>query len=358
MVLFVSQAKVRNLDTTVVCLKAGKNTPLPEQLSSLGANVRTISSKKAFEIKRFKELLKFLREERFDIIQTHLSTANIVGTLAANFAGIPVINTLHSVKVDPDYYNPARYRLETWALRYAAQRVIAVGHVVAQAHVKRFPNRMIDIVPNAVEPLETIPFPERQLLRAHLLGDPSRPFFLSVGRLSPPKAFGDLISAFREVIRIQPSAVLAIAGDGGMREELQQQINAHRLQNSIFLLGLRNDVPKLLSAADFYVSSSRWEGLPLSVLEAMSSGLPVVATTVGEIPYVVTKEAGILVPPADPGQLAAALIQILQKTDVAKKMGAAARHQVISKYSPTKWMDRLLEIYSEVTKQSALVPAV
>jgi glycosyltransferase involved in cell wall biosynthesis len=358
MVLFVSQARLRNLDTTVVCLKAGRNTPLPQQLASLGAQVRTFSSKKAFEIQRFRRLLSFLREQRFDLVQTHLSTANIIATLAANFAGIPVINTLHSIKADPDYYNPARYRLETWALRYAAQRVIAVGHVVAQAHVKRFPNRMIDIVPNAVEPIETIPFPERQALRSHLLGDPTRPFFLSVGRLSPPKAFGDLISAFREVIRIQPSAVLAIAGDGGMKEHLQEQIDTHTLQNSVFLLGLRNDVPKLLAAADFYVSSSRWEGLPLSILEAMSSGLPVVATTVGEIPYVVTRDTGILVPPADPGQLASALIQMLQNRDAAKRMGAAGRHQVISKYSPTKWMDRLLEIYCEVIKQPVLVPAV
>src|SRR5262245_53442506 len=102
MVLFVDQARLRSLNTTVVCLKAGKNTPLPGQLRSLGAEVRTISSKKAFEIKRFKLLLKFLREGKFDVVQTHLSTANIIGTLAANFAGIPVVNTLHSVKVDPD----------------------------------------------------------------------------------------------------------------------------------------------------------------------------------------------------------------------------------------------------------------
>jgi glycosyltransferase involved in cell wall biosynthesis len=358
MVVFVSQARLRNVDTTVICLKTGSYTPIPEQLSSLGAEVRTFSSKKALEIKRFRELLKFLREQRFDIVQTHLRTANIIGTLAANIAGIPVINTLHSVRVGPDHNNAGRYHLETWALRYAAKRVIAVGHVVAQAHVKRFPNRMIDIVPNAVEPIETVPYPERQSLRASLLGDPARPLFLSVGRLSPPKSFSDLIAAFGEVVRIQPSAVLAIAGDGVLKEELQQQISHHGLQNSVFLLGLRNDVPRLLSAADFYVSSSRWEGLPLSILEAMSSGLPVVATTVGEIPYVVTTDSGILVPPAEPGLLASALIRILQNTAAAKRMGAAGRDQVLHKYSPSKWMDRLLEIYSQVMKQPALVQAV
>ena len=120
-----------------------------------------------------------------------------------------------------------------------------------------------------------------------------------------------------------------------------------QLDHSICCLGVRSDVPQLLAASDIFVSSSHWEGLPVAILEAMMAGLPIVATAVGDIPKVVTPEAGIIVPPQQPDCLAEALNDLISRPDKARAMGAAASTRATQEYSLDTWMKRHVAVYEE-----------
>jgi len=276
-----------------------------------------------------------------------LSTSNIVGTLACHLSGIKSIATLHSVSIDPRYYHPVRQELETRMLRHLSRRVVAVGESVAFANQQRL-KRPIDVIPNAVTPHTQISQQDRMEIRRSLGENAEDPFVITVGRHSAPKGYSVLVDAFAQLHRSHPRARLFIVGQGILQNELQTQIEKLRLQNVISLLGRREDVAQLLGASDVYVSSSLWEGLPVSVLEAMSAGLPVVATEVGDMPRIVNPSVGVLVPPNDSARLAEALRKILDDNRSAAEMGTSARNFVNRYHHPSVWMDHLMQLYEQV----------
>lgn len=111
------------------------------------------------------------------------------------------------------------------------------------------------------------------------------------------------------------------------------------------MVGARDDIPRILPAADLFVSSSYLEGLPIAILEAMAAGLPVVATTVGDIPRVVVEGTGVVVPPHQPAQLASAINRLLDDPAQLRTMGLAARQHVAVHHSPAVWVDQLMKMY-------------
>jgi glycosyltransferase involved in cell wall biosynthesis len=351
---FAHAARQRNLSLTILSLREDFDTPIPEQLVELGVPALHFPARKLFSPSRMSALASYLRKEKFDVVQTHLTSANIVGPLVARMAGVPAIATLHSASFDPRHHGKGRRALESWALRFGASRVVAVGHVVAGVHKERLGGKPIEVIPNAVLPVEQITDSQREQLRGEISGDSARPLLLSVGRLSLPKGYNDLLSAFDLVRQTYPGCVLAIVGGGDLLESLSKQIHDLRLNGSAFLLGQRNDVQQLLCAADVYVSSSHWEGLPVSVLEAMSAGLPIAATNVGDLPHVVTAETGILVPPKDFRQLARAINRLLSSDSLRKSMGEAARKYVLKNHSPLAWIDRYIRLYEESTTNASV----
>jgi glycosyltransferase involved in cell wall biosynthesis len=178
---------------------------------------------------------------------------------------------------------------------------------------------------------------------------------ISVGRLTPQKGVDDLLTAFAQVCQSHPQTALIIAGDGKILPDLAQQIKTLKLENNAWLLGGRSDIPDLLSASDLYVSAAHWEGLPIAMLEAMSAGLPVAATGVGDVPVVLNNQIGVTVPPQEPAQLAQAICHLLDDAAQLPIMGAAAREHVSRYYSPLTWLDRLLAVYQDVLSTRAVV---
>jgi glycosyltransferase involved in cell wall biosynthesis len=168
-----------------------------------------------------------------------------------------------------------------------------------------------------------------------------------VGRLTSQKGFEHLLQAFARVHEKYPNAALVIAGDGRQLDSLAAQIRSLGLEGHAFLLGQRDDVPRLLAVADVYVNSSLLEGTPVSVLEAMSAGLPIVATSVGDTPYLLDSDSGILVPPAQPEKLAEALMVLLSDPLRRDSLGKSARVRTQKDYSPQAWTRNLLAFYSK-----------
>ena len=138
-----------------------------------------------------------------------------------------------------------------------------------------------------------------------------------------------LLDAWREVHAAVPDASLVILGDGALRERLLRQVETLGLSSSVSLPGRRQDVEECLAAADLYVSSSETEGMSNALLEALASGVPVVATRIsGAEDLVVDGENGLLVPPGETGSLAAALIRLLEDDDARSRLGRAARRRI------------------------------
>jgi glycosyltransferase involved in cell wall biosynthesis len=264
--------------------------------------------------------------------------------------GTPVIASLRTAGYDLRYHSAARWQLETWVLRYGAQRIMAVGYVVADVNRERLPGKHITVVPNAVFPPPDMPPDEQLALRTELAGDSSRPILISVGRLELPKGFSDLLVAMAILRETHPRAILLIAGDGKLRAELTAQITELKLDRHVKLLGIRNDVPRLLAASDIYVNSSHWEGLPVSVLEAMAAGLPVVATNVGDTPRVVVDGTGMIVPPKQPELVASTLRSLLDDPGQMHAIGEKARLHIASHHSPEAWFNQLLTLYKDAMK--------
>lgn len=154
------------------------------------------------------------------------------------------------------------------------------------------------------------------------LGAAGRPVLLAAGRLAEQKGFGVLLDAAAAWQDRDPVPVLAIAGDGPLAGELAVRAAASELE--VVFLGRRSDIPALLAAADLVVVPSRWEARALIVQEALRLGRPVVATRVGGIPDLTGEDGALLVPPGDPGRLAAAVLAVLDDRGLADRLGAAA----------------------------------
>jgi glycosyltransferase involved in cell wall biosynthesis len=166
-----------------------------------------------------------------------------------------------------------------------------------------------------------------------------------VGRLVYQKAHETLISAMPSVLKEFPETKLDICGDGYMRSKLELQIQSLHLSKNVRLLGRRNDVDRFLAAADIFVLPSRWEGLPIALLEAMSMGLPVIATNVQGVDEVIMKqEYGLLVPVEDADRLAAAILQLLRNPQLRKEMGIAGRKRLVDVYSIDRMAERYLSL--------------
>jgi L-malate glycosyltransferase len=347
LVTFVRQAQAHGVKTTVVSLYQTGGAPLRAELESYGARVIVLKSKRLFDWASFRQLWQLMRAERFDIVHTHLTYANINGGLAAWLTGLPFIATLHNTSADARHSHPLRDRLERWILRHRAHRVLAIGASVADIY-RPLLRRELETIPNAVMPPVTISAAERAALRAELAGDAVRPICFTVGRFSQQKGYLDLLEAFAAVHTQMPEAVLVIAGDGTMRLEIEAKIKALALGQTVRLLGLRNDVPRLLAAVDVYVNASHWEGLPLAHLEAMMAGLPLAVTAVGEVPQLINADAGVLVSPQKPAELAAAILSLLADPARCASLGQAARQHALAHYGADAWFEKYLEMYRKV----------
>ena len=260
--------------------------PLRRQLEAGGAQVVTLPGRSLLDGRRFWRLLRHLRQTPYDVIHTHLTYANILGGSAGRLSGAPVVGTLHNVQ--PSHQAAAHLAVEGQVLRRAARRVLAVGERVAGAARERWPALSVEVLPNAVNLPDPITPQERMAVRREMGADPEAPVLLAVGRLTAQKGYPDLLAAFSHVGVCAPAARLWIAGGGEARPALEQLIEELGLEARVELLGVREDIPRLLGAADLFVSASQWEGMPIALLEAMGAGLPVVATAVGDVPQVVT----------------------------------------------------------------------
>lgn len=298
-------------------------------------------------VPRFFRLVRMIRAWRPDVLHSHMLHANLMARAARVLAPVPaLISTIHSIN-DGGALRMAAYRLTSGLVdqftiisRLAAQRYIAIGAV---------PETRLRVVPNTVDTtrFRRVPHARGPIRRELGLGDEF--VWLAIGRFEPAKDYPTMIAAFARLAAERPQSQLVLVGEGSLRDQVESLIRQRGLKARVRLLGVRRDVPELLSAADGYLLSSAWEGMPVALLEAASVGLPIVATGVGGVPEVVEDgTTGLLVPPADPVALAQAMLRMESfSPDARGSMGQRGRILIEERYGTERVLQMWDRLYSE-----------
>jgi glycosyltransferase involved in cell wall biosynthesis len=302
-------------------------------------------------IVRLRRLMKRLR---IDVLQTHLPDSDLLALAAGRLAGVPVrLYTFHSTQFMPQRRKTSfrrRMRLRATRLGAAlATRLVAVSGAIADNMVALagLPRERISVIPNGISPHEFRAGADPDAVRREFGLTPGQPLIVTVGHLHSYKNQVMLLRAAARVIQSVPEAKFLIAGEGDMRPELEGLRARLGLGNRVFLPGRRRDVPSLLAAADVFALTSRWEGLPVSVLEAMALARPVVVTRAPGCVEVVTDGlTGFLVDQDDDQTLAGRLIQLLHDPELAADMGRQGLARVEAVYSLEKNLDGLVELFT------------
>jgi glycosyltransferase involved in cell wall biosynthesis len=340
----------KNLDRTrfeVIPCALYRSGPLEEDLRAADVNYHIFGMKRRsvlsgpLFVMDFVRLLKavtsIVRKLSIDIVHAHLIESSLIGILAARLAGVPsVCVTVHSIV---NYVQRGRCSPRQWLMESAIQhmfsradRLIAVSKEVACGIDGQESGRVITIA-NGIDP-NRFCFQENRLTIRQKLGLPScQPLLSVVGRLAPEKGHSYLLRAMA-LIPSNRRPVILIVGDGVLRAELEHEATALQLDDHVRFLGIRRDVPELLAASDIFVLPSHWEGLSLSLLEAMACGLPVIVTRVGGNTEVVEEnQSGVLVPARDHVALAQAILRLLDDPVLRQRLGQGAYDRFKSKYS-------------------------
>jgi glycosyltransferase involved in cell wall biosynthesis len=320
------------------------------ELKDAGVQVRTLGMRRGWpDLRAIPKLGAWIRGWRPDLLACFMYHANILGRIVGKASGVPVV--LSSIRSE-NFGGAWRQRMMRWTDRMCGMTIVNSTRV-AESIMERniVPAHRIRVIHNGIHLDNRGGGDEaRACLRRNLGVENSDFLWIAVGRLEAPKDYGNLLHAFSRIDRSDKH--LAIAGGGPLMEALKRQACDLHLQDRFHLLGFRNDVAELLQAADALVLSSAWEGLPNSVMEALSAGKPIVATRVGGVPELVhDRESGLLVPPGNPQALSEAMRRMMEMPgEQRKRMGEAGRAHIRKEYDMTRvveqWEDLFVELMS------------
>lgn len=213
----------------------------------------------------------------------------------------------------------------------------------------KIPESSVQVVLNGVDTNRFNPKNKSSLLRSMLPDDFSGKILIHVGRLAEAKDHKTLLAAMKQIVENGQDVFLFLVGDGELRLTIEQQVAELGLKKCVKMLGMRSDVDKLLFEADVFVMSSKREGLPMVLMEAMSCGLPVISTDVGGISEIVRDQvSGLLVEPGRPACLAKAIEQLLGRSDVGALLGKKARKIIVEKYSLEATAKNYVQLYDQI----------
>jgi len=269
-----------------------------------------------------------LRTWRSPVLVTFNFPADVMGRLCGRLAGVPtILATLRTAHVK-NTLRKLFYRLtEPLITLTVSNSQAAVTYMVSRGLLTP---RKTRVIPNGLL-ASTYPAPShRDELRAELGITPREFLWLAVGNLRPAKDYPTLLAAAETCAARCPDFRLCVVGGGEALPSLLAEVKARGLDGAVQFLGARPDVPRLLGAGDAFVLSSAWEGMPNTVMEAMASGLPVVATQVGGVGELLEEGlSGHIVPSGNPERLAAQMASIMAMTPEARmRMGSAGRERM------------------------------
>ncbi len=295
------------------------------QMEGSGVTFLGLDRSSKLNLLAWRPLYQLLRRERIDVVHAHKFGANVWGVVMGRLARVPVVVTHeHGWAFEGE-------RLKVFLDRELIARGGTVHVAVSRADeermtsIERIKPKDTIFIPNGISPL---PSPSGKDVRAELGIAPEVPLVGTMGFLRYPKAIDNLVRAADPLRRMVPGVKVLIAGDGPDRPMVEGLIEELDLHDTVVLLGLRSDVPDLLATLDVAVCPSDSEGSPLSIMEYMDAGLPVVSTNVGGVPDLIDPGVhGLLVERRDPHALAQAMAELLNDRERAAEMGRRGRER-------------------------------
>ena len=326
---------------TLACTVEGVLAPLAEQA---GISVRPLLHHlvKRRQSPRYAwKLAKLVRQSQFDLVHAHMYASALASAYALLGTSIPLVITEHSQANWRSHY---ACRCSQWSYSQA-RHVIAVSREIRRRLIEQegVPSDRVSVIMNALPPAsEQCKSIQPDLPAALRTG-------LLVGvaaRLQPEKGVAYFLEAAAHVLQFLPEVHFLVMGDGPQRKELQAYVEQLGVQEHVHFLGFRLDARAIIGLLDVLVVPSLSEGTPLVTLEAMSAGVPVVASAVGGIPEQVRHQSeGILVPPGDALALGEAVLHLLQNPTWMQQLGEAGRQRALSRFSFTTMLQETENVY-------------
>lgn len=340
-----------HFDLRVCALNERDGNPIADVLRRLGIPVDLVPIPNLRTLTGLPRLVRYLREQKADILHTQLQFSDALGSIAARILNIPTVSTLHIVDGAPrSQRSSLRRELTWWSLRHFSSHIIAVSEEARQQYLrkKRVPPAKITTLYNGIDLSNFVPLSEDERLQERVaLGlPPDAKVITTVAVLRPAKGIQYQIEALPRILKAVPNAYYLVVGDGQHRGALESAARQHRVADRVIFTGARKDIPNLLALSDVFVLPTLDEALPTVVAEAMAAGKPIVASRVGGVPEMVEDgRNGFLVPSAKPDKLADACLRLIQQPNQARSMGQAGREIVKKKFNAAKQVQKLSNLY-------------
>jgi glycosyltransferase involved in cell wall biosynthesis len=311
-------------------------------LQERGVPVIALGRRPGFHPSLALRLARILSARQVDVLHCHQYTPFVYGSLAKLLRPRTRLVFTEHGRLSDAAPSTRRRRANAWLGRIPGRFFAVSDELRGFLEAEGFPAGRLEVLPNGIDPGSPPAAADRVRSRAALDLPEGVPVVGTAARLDPVKDLPSLVAAFARLRERLPSVRLVVVGDGPERGRIEREVSSRGLAAAVSLPGHRADVRALLPGFDLYVNCSTYEGVSLTILEAMAAGLPVVATRVGGTPEVVVDgETGLLVPPRDDAALEAALADLLADRERRIRLGAAGRARVEQRFA----FDRMMSMY-------------
>lgn len=327
--------------------------PIIERFRRIGVEVQSFSKRAGLDLQTAARLRRWLSRESIGLIHAHQCGPFLYAALARRASSRPSILLTEHGRQYPDRVGAPRRIVNRLLLR-RADRAVAVGADVRRALIENenFPASRVEVIYNGID-LDAVASasPSRVAVRSELGLGPSEFAVIVCARLDPIKDHATTLHAFQRLLARRPEARLLLVGDGPERHAISTACDTLGLRDRTLLLGLRTDVPRLLAASDVAILTSRSEGIPLFLIEAMAARLPVVATRVGGIPEVVEDGVtGRLAPAGDANALGDHLTELAARPELRTAMGEAGRTRAVERFAESRMLAEYRDLYDQMCR--------
>ena len=335
--------KERQITSHLVC-QAG--SPMEERAARAGIKVYPITMRGEVDLVAGFRMRKLINKFKYDIIHSHTSHAHSLAFLASIGAGA---RRLVTRRVDFSIFRHSFLQLSGLKYRFMADYYIAISHKIKEVMVNDgIPDQRVFVAHSGIDPHRFISARGDYLLSEFEIRE-NQKVVVNVAHLAGHKGQKYLVRAIPHVLEKLPDTRFFIVGKGALMRELKEMASDLELNKELIFTGFRSDVAAFYKIADLYVMSSVQEGLGTAVLDALALAIPVVATNAGGLPEIILDgNTGRLVAAADPEALAAGMIELLNRPELAKAMGKEGQAMVQRRFSIDAMVDKNIEVYKKM----------
>lgn len=323
---------------------------LVNDLEAAGLNVTCLNQRKPYDFRAIFKLNRKLRKDKIEILHAHLPYSGIVGRLASKMT--PVKSIVYSEHNVWERYHRLTHFANKMTFKWN-DAVVAVSEDVetsirAGMNVNERPK--LGTITNGVDVDQLRLIDKDSSWLKTELGIPAgNKIVTNVANFTPKKRHIDLLEAARKVVAESPDTSFVLVGQGPLLEETKTAAHEMGLDGKVFFTGLRSDAREIIAASDLFVLSSQFEGMPISVLEAMSTRTPVLSTRVGGLPeMIVDGEEGQLVDPGDPEKLASSIQSLLSNDSLRQSLADKAFTRALSEFDVQTMVQKTEQLYLEL----------